>query len=409
MKDEELREYLINFAEKTLNECEVFSKVFGKDFVRKRLEQNLDMVYTYVHNEQEYNINFYCMDKNSIYNNCILLFSNDNSGCPLTITDIENNRKLQCQILHELIHAIFRKTKEECEALGIEDGTGIHEFYNNGTELGRGLNEGLTEWICYKAGYGSLIYPAETNIIRLLELALTKERIMMLANGDIKGNISHLLQMTETECRYILGLVDKINQIEMDVYKGHGSMVSTQDDMLDKSISHFEATIFEKYFADEIIQVQNAETISEETMNRLDNLYFCIKGGQTSASQIFNSRFPLQFKREIYPELMQKYHKSIMQLSSKNSVFEETKTNLPVVYKKNWFQRLKEMFNQKFMKKNSVTTLDTSLLNHSKKVDMQNFKNHISDMSNYLENFGSKHKTKNTNYLDIPRNQESEK
>ena len=41
MENQEIRQYLINFVEKTLNQCEVFTKVYGKDFVRKRLEENL--------------------------------------------------------------------------------------------------------------------------------------------------------------------------------------------------------------------------------------------------------------------------------------------------------------------------------------------------------------------------------
>ena len=46
MENQEIRQYLINFAEKTLNKCEAFTKVYGKDFVRKRLEKNLEKVYT---------------------------------------------------------------------------------------------------------------------------------------------------------------------------------------------------------------------------------------------------------------------------------------------------------------------------------------------------------------------------
>ena len=33
-------------------------------------------------------------------------------------------------ILHESIHVIFRRIKEECLSFGIEDGTGMLEFYN---------------------------------------------------------------------------------------------------------------------------------------------------------------------------------------------------------------------------------------------------------------------------------------
>ncbi len=45
MENEEIRLYLIDFVEKTLNKCEAFTRVYGKDFVRKRLEINLEKVY----------------------------------------------------------------------------------------------------------------------------------------------------------------------------------------------------------------------------------------------------------------------------------------------------------------------------------------------------------------------------
>jgi len=44
MENEELRQYLIDFVEKTLNECEAFTRVYGKDFVRKRLEKNATLL-----------------------------------------------------------------------------------------------------------------------------------------------------------------------------------------------------------------------------------------------------------------------------------------------------------------------------------------------------------------------------
>lgn len=63
-------------------------------------------------------------------NSCITIFSSNNSTKPLTIADIESNKKLQHMILHESIHVIFRRIKEECLSFGIEDGTGMLEFYN---------------------------------------------------------------------------------------------------------------------------------------------------------------------------------------------------------------------------------------------------------------------------------------
>ena len=105
MENQETRQYLINFVERTLNGCEAFSKVYGKDFVRKRLEKNLEKVYTDISSSNS-NTALYDMD-----NSCITIFSGNNSIKSLTVADIENNKKLKHLILHESIHAIFRRTK----------------------------------------------------------------------------------------------------------------------------------------------------------------------------------------------------------------------------------------------------------------------------------------------------------
>lgn len=381
MENEEIRQYLINFVEKTLNECEAFTRVYGKDFVKSRLETNLKTVSIDISNSNA-NTARYDIEKS-----CITFFLSNDSTKTLTIADIESNRKLQHMILHESIHAIFRRTKEECKAFGIEDGTGTLEFYNNGQELGRGLNEGLTEWICQKAGYGALSYVAEQNIIKILELAIGENAVMQLAKGDIKENIAQLLQMTEEECRYTLSLVDRICENEDSLYMKYNTVEDIEDERLDKSISHFEATIFEKYFKDEIETVQNAESISEETMQRFYNLSFCIKGGKTPASEIFNSRLPLKFKNEIYPSLLEKQREAhIAQIrKSRQEKSKNEEINLPVVYKKSWFQRLKEAIKKKFTKEQNQDVNYNILPNKDKTSSQQQFREYISDMENYAE------------------------
>ncbi len=80
----------------------------------------------------------------------------------------------------------LKEPKKNVKKNNIEDGTGVLEFYNNRQELGRGFNEGLTEWICQKAGYGEKSYPAEKDIIKILELALGEETVMKFCKGDIR-------------------------------------------------------------------------------------------------------------------------------------------------------------------------------------------------------------------------------
>lgn len=60
-----------------------------------------------------------------------------------------------------------------------------------------------------------------------------------------------------------------------------------QLEKLDKSISHFEATIFEKYFGKEIEDAIKSNISSDETEKRLLHIQMLIQGGETSASDIF--------------------------------------------------------------------------------------------------------------------------
>ena len=237
----------------------------------------------------------------------IILFSEKEDSPPLTISDIENDETLKHNILHEAIHAIFRKNEKQCKELGLKFGTGTDEMYPDGTGLGRGLNEGLTEWICQKAGYKCTTYMTVNNIVRMLELAIGEENIMKLANGDIKGNVTQLLGLDETECRYVLGLIDKIHDNEIKAYSIEDGKDNTKElEVLDKSVAHFEATIFEKYFGKEIEEAINSDTISNETMMRMFDIQMMIQGGKTSASDVFASRLPMRFKNEIYLEIFEK-------------------------------------------------------------------------------------------------------
>lgn len=379
MENQEIRQYLINFVERTLNGCETFSKVYGKDFVRKRLEKNLEKVYTDISSSNS-NTALYDMD-----NSCITIFSGNNSVKSLTVADIENNKKLKHLILHESIHAIFRRTKEECQEFGIEDGTGILEFYNNGQELGRGFNEGLTEWICQKAGYGEQSYDSEKDIVKILELAIGEEAVMELAKGDIRGNVANILQMNKVECLQVMALVDNIYQKERKIYEIGEINADNENIELDKSISYVESILFEKYFKKEIETALNTRNLSEETMQRLYDLSFCINGGKTTGSREFVAKLPLRFKYEIYPELLKQHQKAFIEQwrNSRQTENEQKRVDLPVPYKKSWFQKLKEAIKKKLKKETNQGIKYNMPPNQKENINQQQFKEYISDMSNY--------------------------
>lgn len=267
----------------------------------------------------------------------------------------------------------------------------MDEVYLDGKQVGIGLNEGLTEWICQKAGYGCVSYFSEYNIVQLLELAIGEENVMRLAQGNINGSAEQLLGLEREEYLYVLSLIDKIYDNEIEAFSIEDGIDNTlQLEKLDKSISHFEATIFEKYFGEEIEDAIESDIISMKTDRRMAQIYMFIQGGKTSASDIFASRLPIKFKREIYPQISDKYHQNLRQeMREKGKLKNDIDTQqLPVIYKQTWFDRLKEYINNKFIKSKKKTAEQSECSG----THDQPFKEYISDMSNYSENAPEKRK-----------------
>ena len=144
IKNPEVREYVYQEIPRILNSNPFFIKVFGEGFAEKRIKSEIVTVYTDKEKEDS------CEGFHNSSQRSITICSSGSDGALLTSNDIINNKNLQETVLHESIHAILEKTKRESIKHGIKSGTGILERYSNCNELGRGLNEGYTEWLCEK-------------------------------------------------------------------------------------------------------------------------------------------------------------------------------------------------------------------------------------------------------------------
>lgn len=203
VENEEVKEYLIKFVLNDLDNCPLFKRVFGKNFARKSLELNLEKVYT---NEFSLIMSGYRNRKDS----SITICTNKENDTILSVDDIERNPNIKAIIMHEALHAILSKSKIFCRINKIKAGTGILEYYENGTELGRGLNEGLTNWITNKTGHPIYSYKELTSYIKMIKLARGEERVMKMAKGNIFGNVINQLGMKKSEALSFLSLTDEI-------------------------------------------------------------------------------------------------------------------------------------------------------------------------------------------------------
>ena len=205
-----VRAYLYKRIPQEFNNNPLFVNVFGKDFVRKRLKSNVLAVYT---NEQigRLRANGY----QQISDKSIVLCKSGPERALLTPEDIENDPQLKELSLHECIHAILTRTKEECAKLNIVSGTGLLKTFKSIEdgkyyEIGRGLNEGYTEWLCEKLGHKTYAYGTLTNFVRLLETARGTESIMALGTG----NLIEALDMPIEDVNTLLSIADSIYNTE---------------------------------------------------------------------------------------------------------------------------------------------------------------------------------------------------
>lgn len=203
VENKAVKEYLIKFVLNDLDNCPLFKRVFGKNFARENLELNLERVYT---NEFSLIRSGY-MDEEDL---SITICTNKENDTILSIDDIEKRPNLKATIMHEALHAILSKSKMFCRRNKIKAGTGILECYENGKELGRGLNEGLTNWITEKTGNPIYSYKELTRYIKMIELARGEEKVMKMARGNISRNVIDQLGMKKSEALSFLSLTDEI-------------------------------------------------------------------------------------------------------------------------------------------------------------------------------------------------------
>ena len=133
----------------------------------------------------------------------VTICSSGEEGQLLSQKDILKNKDLQETVLHEYIHAILARSLVECKKYGLIGGTGILERYKNG-ELGRGLNEGFTEWMCEKTGFKPNAYGIHVDEIKLLEAAIGTEKVMELGKGNIRERFPKIMDMSYDDITELL-------------------------------------------------------------------------------------------------------------------------------------------------------------------------------------------------------------
>ena len=211
IENPKIKEFLIKFASETLEQCALFTQIFGKEFAYRRLEKNVQQVYT---NEFSMTLRGY---QNPLDNSITFCTSNRDDEF-LTVEELEKDRDKLSTALHEAIHAILTRDEYECKKFNIISGTGSMEVIFNqqseNVEIGRGFNEGLTNWICGHAGFVPDSYSELTSFVYELELAIGPHRVMKIGKGNTRKNVAKQLNMSKSECIIFLMKIDQVYNIQ---------------------------------------------------------------------------------------------------------------------------------------------------------------------------------------------------
>lgn len=206
VENKEVEQYIKNTISSMIDSNKLFEKVYGKNFAKRRLAQNLKKVYT----------NLYEIGRLGFYHNInksiTICTKNRDDDSVLTVEDIESNNNLLFVIIHESVHATLKRTLPERLKYGIGNvSTGLLEEISKGKRLGIGLNEGLTNWISTKvSGLDHTSYNELTTLIKELEIAIGEENVMKLGKGNIKKNVVNILQMKPKELVTFLAKGDSL-------------------------------------------------------------------------------------------------------------------------------------------------------------------------------------------------------
>lgn len=370
-----LRESIKRISIEYLEGCEEFVQVFGKGFVQRKFEENVIDVYS--NEENEDSSGYYRFEDKSI-----TICSSGKDGKLLTPIEVEHDEDIKETSVHETIHGILArgvKSRNKAEIaidnirkilgikqIGYKIGTGILEQRPDWSEIGRGLNEGLTEWICKIAGLKANSYKNLVKIIELLEVAIGTTNVMKLGKGNVEKNVTRILGMSKRECEFFLRLGDQectlgrnssffarvINRLGKEInpenlrklkedskiktfLESEEFKLAIQERGQDKegeiileyareqledigyarrtNLLMIHSTIFDKYFKKEFEQIQDSKEISYEQIQRFEEIVELMEQdtGDKNEERYSSIKFQREFKQMLERYLTEFYQGAV--------------------------------------------------------------------------------------------------
>lgn len=203
MKNNELKDYIIDLSANYLCKCDYFSKNYGKDQIVNILNKKIKCIYTDIVDE---------FSRGGYIDGTITLYFSGKMG-KLQKEDIENNEYLLATVVHECVHAFFADSPLKRFVSGYPGKCNGLRFIGEWV-IGTGLDEGYTEWIKTKTGCSSektLRYDNLVNIFNQLETIFNENTIMSMGKLNFK-ELQTLLKLNRKELLKFYEMTDELRE-----------------------------------------------------------------------------------------------------------------------------------------------------------------------------------------------------
>ena len=305
VENTELKSYIIEMTSSNLLKFEKLAEIYPARTIKKKLNRNIKKIFT--NEKMNTEAGYYNSQNKEIH----LIGNEKNKDNP---KDIEKNKYMKSIILHECIHAFLLHST--CS-------TGILSVTNNG-EIGRGLNEGLTNWIVEKCGIKAYGYEIELSVIQSLEFVFGEEKILNLAKGNLR-EAYRTLKFSNKEGENFFKRVDEITSIRKKI-RVRKKIISELDNLLNKKeLTEEQAKkelreMYHNYDVNLTVK-ENIKQIKDSNVEDLMDYCETVDNGIVSVIDTLVSKYAEPFLQREY---------------NKKSFDKESYINLTELYKRIW-------------------------------------------------------------------------
>lgn len=234
------------------------------------------------------------MDENGILNGWSNINNSEIVICSeeknIRIEDLIKNKEKFATLIHESVHKIL-KNSTGTGLLIIADIDEEKSIFRNFKEIGRGINEGYTNWITKQCGVKIESYQVLTSINEQIACCIGIKKMTNLSKGGFK-RLARYLNMNDDECiaftrkldeiYYLEGLYKEIEKIEkylkIQIENLQKENLSSEDKILEER-SYKEATmqscfnlIFTRKIKDKIKELKDSKENTKQLETELYKL-----------------------------------------------------------------------------------------------------------------------------------------